>query len=698
MAYTATGYMAAWVRSIYGMLVALIIWYVLKSFFLALLAFAFLFFWPIKRETDEKRNNMLIFGGIMIFILFYAFEFGSPFGFFTDIGLGLSLGEEISRFQKILGGILLFVLVVLIIRRAFMRTRIVRNPSATPGRLFDAYTVNVPSTMTQNILIAVFFVLTVATLQPWLWNASAIIFTGVWLLSFLTGTFTDVQARQGIGVMMVIVSFLIYTLGIGSAIVGEATFGQWWPVVKEFGEATIVPLISSLDDFMGSLKQGYKLLTCPACAVQDIVSGRFGKDPDSGLSGAFGIEFTRSPRTTTVFPYTDYSVTMEIKNQGAVEASNVVLKLLPGTVEENIGAVNRQKITLQALGFDAPAESLTEQVGNLSKQESRRIEFATDAKNPLNCKTIRDKNLETKSIPLVVSLSYDYKVNSRLPLEVFDRNKWEEEIVKKGRTTEQKKPAELTNSPVKLDMDLGEQPKKEEDKIIVSMKLDPAKKGINMQKAKKVVLYYPAGIKFDSGKGCKDAVHDSSKNTLTWDGNFPSANFVNCHFELPKLSVPATTFEFSAEAEYTAATYKTLDEKIEWKTGCCSDSVCGSDLKCSWKEGDKEVGRCSPKEAASEISPTATAIKFGDSGWCGERAKIGGFCEAGWGGCGKHSECIEDSKEVTIEGKVKLSPNICRRVSGFLKTSSTICCYNDPTFDVGCRNKFNAKFDEEAGK
>ena len=565
MPYTRDNYIRAWVRSVFGLMVAIMLLFIFNSAFLSLLTFIFLFFIPVQSSRTERVTNLIIFGLGMLIILFFAFGFGS-----FDIGLGLDLGIKTSFMHILFGGLL----VLSILAKGWVSIQQTRGSPTTTVVVVTGST-NTMSTLF-SVIILVLFIANVFVFAPWQWNVGAIIFMGVWMVSFLVGIFSDPQTRQPLGVLLIIISFVIFTLGIGSNIVGETAFGQWWPTMKDFGDNTIVPIVGALEGFVDTMKEGFRLISCPACVVQDIASGRFGRDSTTGLSGAYGVEFVSSPKITPVFPYMDYSITSQIKNEGSSDAKNVVVKLLAGTktpqeamdvwsASTYLNFINPDKLSLEELGFD----STTENISLLSKQQAISFDFSTNKQ--LSCETVNKYKLESKSIPLLVELQYDYSVTSTLPVEVFSKNKWDEEV-RKGKVAAQKKPAELSNSPVKLNLDVGDQPRIEGTHLILSVQLERAKKDLGIKKATKIVLHYPQDLTWTKSRGCKGGV-DGGNNTIIWYESFPQTGVTNCHFDLPTLNVPSTTFQFSAEAEYTVSTLRGFSEKMDWRTGCCSNSV-----------------------------------------------------------------------------------------------------------------------------
>jgi hypothetical protein len=166
-------------------------------------------------------------------------------------------------------------------------------------------------------------------LEPWEWNSSAIIFMAIWVISFISAIGSSVEDRQGIGVIMILIAFVIFASGPGTQEVGSAFFGQWWPMVHEFGFETLGPIGEALDQLTGTLKSGWELLTCPVCFAQNMMNGTYSIDPYSGLAGAYGVE-VGSFRTTPMYVNSPFDVIVKLENKGAYKAEGVEITLASG--------------------------------------------------------------------------------------------------------------------------------------------------------------------------------------------------------------------------------------------------------------------------------------------------------------------------------------------------------------------------------
>jgi hypothetical protein len=158
--------------------------------------------------------------------------------------------------------------------------------------------------------------------DPTEWDTGVLVFLGVWAISFLAGLFADSESRQFIGVMMILVTFVLFAVGPGTQEVGTAFFGDWWPRVYTFGSQVLGPFASVMEALENIFGPAFEMLINPMGFAQKIMSGDFTRDPTTGLTGAFGVEL-ESITSTPIYPYQPFTVVMNIKNKGAFEAENV---------------------------------------------------------------------------------------------------------------------------------------------------------------------------------------------------------------------------------------------------------------------------------------------------------------------------------------------------------------------------------------
>lgn len=157
---------------------------------------------------------------------------------------------------------------------------------------------------------------------PWEWNTNAIIFVAVWIISMLVGLTSPIESRQSVGVLMILISFVIFASGTGMQEAGSAFFGQWWPTVYSASSEIFGPLGEIFAGIMNTFSTGLQMITNPQQFAQDIVSGVYVRDSETGLAGAYGVEMD-SLRTTPIYVEQPFNVIMKLNNKGAYPAKSV---------------------------------------------------------------------------------------------------------------------------------------------------------------------------------------------------------------------------------------------------------------------------------------------------------------------------------------------------------------------------------------
>ncbi len=403
---------------------------------------------------------------------------------------------------------------------------------------------------------------------PWTWNSTAIIFIGIWVISLLVGWSGDPDTKRPLGIVIIAVSFIIFTIGIGTQEVGQAFFGPWWPTVYQAGSQIFGPIGQAFSQLQQTLGQGWLLLTNPVGYAQQMMAGTYAVDPMSGLAGAYGVEIQRF-EVGAIYPYQPFFVTVLIKNMGAFDAKNIDINL--GTTDP--------RVDVGSFGFDKTRE----EIENLSRQDSRQILFIGN----LSCKNITEKDMRRIPLKFNISLKYDYQIASELNLEFISASEWDR-LIREGKLiTQAKKAATLTNAPVRLNIDSLEQPIREGTPFFIGLALVPAKEG-NITSAN-ISLEVPTTFK-PASASCS-----LSDGRATWT-NLKPPYVIFCQFNALQGLPPTQTFLIKANASYTFQTAEDAIAKIEFGGGCCADADCPTGYVCSGvSEVDGKMGACVPK-------------------------------------------------------------------------------------------------------
>ncbi len=559
MAYTAQEFIRAWSRSIFGVIIGIMFWWIFDSLFLGFLTIAFFFFIPSQNSDSERRANRILFGGLMVILLFLAFS-GS--------GLGLDI---------------------------------------------------LPAGVESNLNY----------LAPWTWSGSAIIFLGIWIISFLSGVLGGIQARQGVGIAMIIISFLMFTFGVGSNQVGSAAFGDWWPQVKSWSSNVFGPIKASLSNAWSSLQKAWGLFTDPFGAARDIIDGIYKNPTGKGKVGSYGVEIEElSISDSKLLLGKPFSISLNLKNQGATQADNLELNLY---IDNTSGSV----FGVSGLPLIYP------------KLEQEEIQPETFIGNVL-CSAVRSRNLKLDYIiPIRAELDYQYSMQSSLNVEVISSEEWDR-LIKAGKLPKKKVKSEMTSSPVSLVISLDmDQPIKENTRFFIGVE---AKNKESDGIAENVVVeidmpdefvFTQQGITYVGDK--PPQITQTGEIIWTIDRLDEEGERIFIDFTAgPGVSIDVAerTFTIDASADFDFKKWKEISKKFEFGGFCCTDvsGVCPANEQCVALPGGQDLGRCT---AGGSTGQTTYLDLKGLPGFCQAQIdETSTLCDIGQGGCDTNSQCL----------------------------------------------------------
>ncbi len=722
--YTAEEWVNSLAKAGFGLIIAIIMGTVFNSIFLGILAFTFFFYLPHPDEEAENEISGVIFSVFMMIVLGLAF-FNSPL-----LGLGLDFGiEEMSFWPHYL---LIILLGAAMIFRSVVYTKKAKGTIKSEQIPSGLITFGV-------VLLMIAFIW---FFEPWKWNPTTIVFTGIWMVSYFAGAISsDIESRQMMGVIIIGTSFVIFTMGVGMQEVGSAVFGQWWPTFFQFGQQVFEPMAQAWTQATGGVSMGWELITNPMAFAQRIMSGQYQRDVSTGLAGAFGVEIEEM-RVTPIYPYQPFQVILKLNNKGAFDAKNVRLSIIPGAASPSS--------TMEGLGFETPTDksyvcrnvnTFTERLGyaivnwgrlelgermealeealiegepisecvynwsdggtplvkeEFEKQDIEQIFYISD----IGCKDIIDTKLKKRAIPLTAILQYDYSIYSSLNLEFMQEAEWDRLVKEQNLVTQQKKPSTFTNAPVQLNIDSLEQPIREDTRFFVGVYLRPAQADGDVIHIERVILEFPREFWQAGVPACQPFAGvkpEASEGKAVWelDGveNLTKPYLFYCSFQsmAGKLNGPTQTFLIKASANYTFLKRKNTVTKIEFGGGCCEKSDCptieGKQLVCTWKEATE------PLKRTGECVTEAVPIVPGPPGLLGLElnqfckylvAETGQKCQHGWGGCTDKSECEGEGEYEAGE----MRPMGCYDISS-VGIGVNVCCFGDTGLEADkCKTAF----------
>ncbi len=450
------------------------------------------------------------------------------------------------------------------------------------------------------------------------------VFLYFWVVCTLAGFASTAEARPVIGLLMLGGATVVFGLGPGAQNVGMALLGPWWPTVHNFFTNSFGPLTDAFGQIGTMFSNAWLLITNPVGYAQGLMNGTYNVDPDTGLAGAYGVELEQIS-VSPVYAQEPFVISMKIKNKGAYPAEDVVAYLyVPGGGGTEIKTEHLGIETGGETGVDLwtdPADNskkyrkkITEPGEQFSKLYLEQVFFSS---NGIQCRDIvedrwfpkENKDLRNQYIPLVGMVSYDYMVDSQLPVEFISDAEWNSRVQAGEMVTQAKKSSQLTNSPVRLNLDTLEQPIREGVEFFIGIQIVSAKgTDSRLGDIKMLELEIPDG--FEQSRDCSTP-GAKNENKITWSGNIPKSGVIYCYFRpmKGKLTGPTQTFIINAHAEYEFMEWEQAETRFEFGgfRCCMSGDDCAEGEIC----GDDKVCRSSASETAT---PEETTDNGGVSG------------------------------------------------------------------------------------
>lgn len=611
--------MKAVFKMVAGIMVAYFLWSVFDSFFLGFLAFTFLFFIPIQDESSEMEINSVLFTVLMIILVMLAFWNKEIFGLGLDFGITL---DTIHYF--LIGGFLVFI---------GLRSVLFSGIRPGGGSIASEDSVFIRGLLTFGAVAVLIFMLLMPIqyggLEPWNWNAETVIFMGIWLLGFISGSLSsDLSSRQVFGAIIIVVAFVIFSMGAGTQQVGTAFFGEWWPNVYEFGESTLKPMGEQFSQLTEGLTMAIQLITNPTGFAQRIMNGTYQTDPTTGLKGAYGVEIENF-KTTPIYVGQPFSISFNLNNKGAFEATSVRAGIAVSSEDaptETIQELGVPTGTLRFmnifnLGFNRsyflPGNCTTEKIGSkertdcwswvdgnasnvFTKLDIRPVFFAST--EGIGCSAynafIQQAAGTRKAIPLVGFTEYNYEIESNLQIEFIKADEWTRRVTGGEGLIQQKKASTLSNAPVQLNLDTLDQPIREGTSFYLALQLAPGPRGGKISGSDTIILEVPNALGLDrndcSVKSDKEEVRGNTTRFI-WYG-IKEPYLIYCQPLSYRPNNPTETFQIRAYANYTFKKWDTTLATVDFAAGCCKSSDCPTGQVCVRTDPEKP-GQCRDKSS-----------------------------------------------------------------------------------------------------
>jgi len=155
-----------------------------------------------------------------------------------------------------------------------------------------------------------------------------IIFISVFALSVFSGWVAGSDGRPALGILMILITLFAFTF-TATGVMGQAVFGYWWPQVEAFGEAVTAPLIPLWEQVQTGMADSWLMLSNPMGYYDQMAKRQQATKTTPKEGGTVkSIEVTRAELFTSVpgqlDPRLDPLVgTIEVQNQGEFDADGI---------------------------------------------------------------------------------------------------------------------------------------------------------------------------------------------------------------------------------------------------------------------------------------------------------------------------------------------------------------------------------------
>jgi ribosomal protein L37E len=330
-----------------------------------------------------------------------------------------------------------------------------------------------------------------------------IIFASVWALSFVSGWAAGTEGRPALGLLMIPITLFVLTF-TSTGVIGQAVFGYWWPQVYALGESVVEPLAPILEQFQTGMADSWLMLSNPMGYYDQMAKRQQATKTVPKEGGTTkSIEVTRTELFTSVpgqlDPRLDPIVgTIEVQNQGEFDADGIGFKIWatwqdPEALKEVCtGSFYKFECSTQASSEPPPIGPSDSSGCNVKtcwwpettySREIKLVSFVfnsgsgerkfgddasawainTDVDPNLNiCTPDCDAENATyvhsgQTVKINTNISYSYKVNVSLPVEVIEFDTYRE-LLQAKEITLQELTSQYTGGPVKATLWSQRQP------------------------------------------------------------------------------------------------------------------------------------------------------------------------------------------------------------------------------------------------
>ncbi|RLJ07838.1 MAG: hypothetical protein DRP13_03225, partial [Candidatus Aenigmatarchaeota archaeon] len=520
-------YREGWLRSFFGLFIAFLFYYIFHSFFLALLAFAFLFYIPVPLNTKKNNDpNTVIFLISMIAILVLAFGKG------LELDLGGFWPWEWNT------SALIFLTVWIISFLVGVSGDTNARQSIGPLVIGVSFFLFAFGSGTQEVGSAFF--------GPWWPN----VYNNVQpLLKPFSTVFSNIFSTFH-NAFTLLTNPVGYATQLMNATYAKNPTGKTGAFGVDFDSFDISPVF---------VKQPYTV---------SVILKNDGAADAKNLMVFLSAGVKAPKQEKGAFKAAEWSKPITIEGLGI---KNCEGQKFSGA-NNNWAGEQWEKIKswfAKLFGREPQGNEICEQTrSKLTKQDIWQVTFMSTG---ITCDAVVNYNLRKKFIPFNVTVMYDYESNSSLKIEFVSNEEWEK-LIRTGEINRRLRfiQSECSSAPVKLSIGTPglKNPLKEDQEFYIGINLGNEDRYGQIVKIDEITLNLPK--EFSENFDITDCTFRKTQqnNRIVWKGLPENTRTLHCRFRPKQGSdllkgAPSKTFIVTAYAKYTFIHTETKSSKLE---------------------------------------------------------------------------------------------------------------------------------------
>lgn len=435
-------------------------------------------------------------------------------------------------------------------------------------------------------------------------GTGGIVFGAVWIIGLVAGLTTPAETRPWMGIMVLIVGFVVFGIGVGQQAMGVAFFGQWWPTVHNTATEFLKPIGGLFDNFQMTFGQSWLLFTNPIGYAQQITQGTYAQN-QLGAEGAYGLEI-RKFDVQSIYIDEPFMINIELENKGMYHAKNIRVEILTSINGFKIGrdptlapatlipqSANPTGDEKKQLGIVADLDKVWYrwEINNANSPRFNLLDIEPKDIIPIfvygyiSCEDFRNnaqkdwgslgKEVRSKFIPFYVKITYAYESESNLQIDFISVDEWKR-LSTEGKLNRAPILSLISTSPASLNLGAMDQPIGENLPFYVGFNLTSTWAKNTFITLSDITLKIPSDfVLYNNRVMCTTPPHTVSTITgyeqykFRFASDKPPSSV--CSFKRVQsnpLNVPKKTYTIVADASYQFSKWEEKDTQFNFKDVC----------------------------------------------------------------------------------------------------------------------------------